>query len=186
MSTDPIETSPLEPAPTARSSVIRPLGSFDLQLLAALHGRCFTAAWDQAWSATSFAEILAMPGAGGWLISDGDQPQGFIVTRNVVDEMEIILIAIDPDHRRRGLAGQLLAAACTQAGQNGIHAIFLEQAEPNLPARALYHRHGFAEVGRRRGYYQGASSTSGQGRVDALILRRDLIQEGPADASPAR
>lgn len=154
---------------------LRPLGPFDLQLLAALHERCFTAAWDQAWSATSFAEILAMPGAGGWLASisepsPDEQPVGFILTRQVLDEMEIILVAVDPAQRRRGFAGELLQAALRDAAKAGIRTVFLEQAAPNLAAQGLYARHGFAVVGRRRGYYRGRSGEA----ADALILRRDL------------
>jgi ribosomal-protein-alanine N-acetyltransferase len=150
--------------------LIRSLGPFDLHLLAALHERCFTAPWDQLWSATSFAEILAMPGAAGWLISDENQPLGFAVVRCVVDEMEIILIAIDPDHRRRGLAGTLLDGVLETAGQNGIKTVFLEQAAPNLAARQLYASRGFTEVGQRRRYYHGPAGDV----ADAVILRRDL------------
>jgi ribosomal-protein-alanine N-acetyltransferase len=185
---------------SAPATSIRPLGPFDLQLLAALHEMCFTAPWDQAWSATSFAEILAMPGAGGWLISRdvqpldeqtpgeqapseqapseqapseqalGEQPRGFILTRHVLDEMEIILVAIDPEYRRLGLAGRLLQAALQDAAGKGIRTVFLEQAAPNLAAHQLYVRHGFADVGRRRGYYRGRTGEM----ADALILRRDL------------
>lgn len=164
---------PTGPNPATRLSDprIRTLGSFDLQLLAALHQRCFSAPWDQAWSATSFAEILAMPGAGGWLISDGEQPLGFALVRCVLDEMEIILIAIDPARRRCGLGGRLLDAVLTAAREMGIASVFLEQASPNLAARHLYVSRGFVEVGRRRDYYHGRSGDV----ADALVLRLDLV-----------
>ncbi|HVJ42867.1 MAG TPA: GNAT family N-acetyltransferase [Dongiaceae bacterium] len=151
-------------------TAIRALGPFDLQLLAALHERSFTAPWDQAWPAASFAEILAMPGAGGWLISAGDQPAGFILLRKVVDEMEIILIASDPAWRRQGLAGRLLDHVLAEARQAGVKTAFLEQAAPNLAAQQLYAGRGFHPVGRRRGYYRGRDGVP----VDAVILRRDL------------
>lgn len=157
------------PPPGAAPS-IRQLGAFDLQLLAALHARCFTAPWDQDWSATSFGEILAMPGAGGWLITDGNQPQGFILTRQVLDEMEIILVGIDPAYRRRGLAGRLLDAVLSAAGRSGVRTIFLEQAAPNQAAQGLYASRGFQPVGRRAGYYRGRDGAV----IDAVVLRRDL------------
>lgn len=157
------------------TTAVRPLGPFDLQLLEALHARCFTAAWDQAWTAASFAEILAMPGAGGWLISEGDQPAGFVLVRNVVDEMEIILIASDPACRRQGFAGRLLDHALVNAKRTGVKTVFLEQAAPNLPAQQLYASRGFRQVGRRRGYYRGREGAL----VDAVILRRDL--DGPEE-----
>ncbi|HVJ34347.1 MAG TPA: GNAT family N-acetyltransferase [Terriglobia bacterium] len=158
-------------------TAIRPLGPFDLQLLEALHARCFTAPWDQPWTAASFAEILAMPGAGGWLISEGDQPAGFVLLRNVVDEMEIILIASDPARRRQGFAGRLLDHALAMARRAGAQTVFLEQAAPNLPAQQLYASRGFRQVGRRRGYYRGRDGVS----IDAVILRRDLDGAGKAE-----
>lgn len=150
--------------------IVRPLGPFDLNLLAAMHAACFTAAWDQPWSAVSFAEVLAMPGASGWLIGDGAQPAGFILVRSVLDEMEVILIAIDPAQRQRGLAGILLDTALAAAGEAGVKSVFLEQAAPNSAARALYASRHFRAVGERRGYYHG---TSGE-VADAVILRLDL------------
>ena len=159
---------------------IRALGAFDTPLLAALHARCFTAAWDQDWPAASFAEILAMPGAGGWLISTADGPQaeepheeqpgGFILTRQVLDEMEIILIGIDPAHRRRGIAGRLLDFTLSAANRSGVKTVFLEQAAPNMAAQALYASRGFRPVGRRPGYYRNREGEA----VDAVVLRRDL------------
>jgi ribosomal-protein-alanine N-acetyltransferase len=153
------------------SPLIRRLGVFDLPLLAALHARCFTAAWDQDWPATSFAEILAMPGAGGWLISDGKDPQGFILTRQVLDEMEIILIGIDPVYRRHGIAGRLLDFTLNEASRTGVKTVFLEQAAPNAAAQGLYLGRGFQPVGRRAGYYRNREGAA----VDAVILRRDLV-----------
>lgn len=152
--------------------IIRALGPFDLQLLARMHEICFTAPWDQPWSAASFAEILAMPGAAGWLISWNDQPLGFILTRSVLDEMEILLIAIDPAARHRGHGGVLLDRAIAAAMQLGIRHVFLEQAVPNSAARALYASRGFQEVGRRPDYYHGPAGD----RADAVILRLDVAQ----------
>jgi ribosomal-protein-alanine N-acetyltransferase len=53
----------------------------------------------------------------------------------------------------------------------GVRAIFLEVDEDNIPARRLYERAGFREVGRRKGYYQHESGNS----ATALVLRRDLV-----------
>lgn len=151
---------------------MRSLGSFDLEILAELHRLCFTAPWDQSWSTGSFAEILAMPGAAGWLISDQDaaalhQPRGFILVRSVLDEMEIILVGTDPQYRQRGLGGRLVDQAIDFARQTGIKHVFLEHAAPNLAARALYRSRGFAEIGSRPGYYRGPAGES----IDARVLR---------------
>lgn len=163
---------------------LRPIGPFDLQILAALHAASFTAPWDQPWRTDSFAEILAMPGASGLLLAEGDEPLGFIVTRRVLDEMEIILLAIHPGRRQAGLGHRLAKAAIDQAadgaaaiGQampgdtsSAVRSVFLEYAAPNRAAERLYRGLGFVQVGRRRGYYQGA----GAERIDAVTMRLDI------------
>ncbi|MRX49428.1 GNAT family N-acetyltransferase [Paracoccus sp. S-4012] len=127
--------------------------------LAALHARCFTA--PPPWSAAAFADILSLPGA--FLIL---QPGGFLVGRVVADEAELLTLAVAPEARRHGL-GRALCEGFAAAGRaNGAASAFLEVAEDNAPARALYAAAGWREAGRRRGYY-------GPGR-DAMILRLDL------------
>lgn len=76
------------------------------------------------------------------------QVAGFIVSRSVHLEREILNLAVAPEWRRRGVAKALLEH---QLGRGGTH--FLEVRESNLAARALYRTLGFQEVGRRLGYY---------------------------------
>jgi ribosomal protein S18 acetylase RimI-like enzyme len=79
------------------------------------------------------------------------QIAGFVVSRQVADgEREILNVAVRPDFRRMGIATQLLQAEL--AGWPGTH--FLEVRESNAPARQLYGRLGFQEVGTRPGYYE--------------------------------
>ncbi len=70
-----------------------------------MHAEIFNAPWDQPWSAQSFAEILAMPGARGWLMTSGGAPIGFLLARFTLDEGEILLTGIVPAAQRRGHAG---------------------------------------------------------------------------------
>lgn len=76
------------------------------------------------------------------------QIAGFIVSRSVYQEREILNLAVAPEWRRRGVAKALLEH---QLAQGGTH--FLEVRESNLAAQALYRQFGFHEVGRRFGYY---------------------------------
>ena len=71
-----------------------------------------------------------------------------------------------PDARRAGLGRRLLQGAQDRAASDGARAMFLEVAEDNFPARALYVACGYRPVGRRRGYYAGGG--------DALVLRLPL------------
>ena len=126
--------------------------------LAALHATAF----DAPWSAVEFAQLLDGPG-----VFAVAEPDGFILIRVVADEAEILTLAVRPEARGAGLGGRLVGQGAVRAAQAGARRLFLEVAETNAAARALYARAGFALIGRRRGYYEG-------GRTDALVLGLDL------------
>jgi [ribosomal protein S18]-alanine N-acetyltransferase len=149
---------------------IRPVTAFDLALLAELHAAIFDAPWDQPWSSQSFAEILAMPGAGGWLLTVGQVPVGFALARFTLDEGEILMMGILPETRRRGHAARLILQVMTAARNSGVARLFLEHAASNIAAGALYGRFGFKPIGRRRAYYE----RRGGGREDAVTLSCQL------------
>src|SRR6185369_14045555 len=158
-------------APESPEAVsVRPVTAFDLAVLAELHKAIFKAPWDQPWSAQSFAEILAMPGAYGWLMSSADTPIGFMLVRFTLDEGEILLTGIVPEARRRGHAARLMRILIDSARAAGITKLFLEHAAGNEAAGALYGRFGFSRIGRRRAYYE----RRGGGREDAITLRYNL------------
>jgi ribosomal-protein-alanine N-acetyltransferase len=93
---------------------------------------------------------------------------GFILSRMVVDEAEILSVAVAPRSRSRGLARRLLDLHLRRLAGLGTRSVFLEVEEGNEPALRLYRRAGFRQVGRREGYYQESRGAA------ALILRRDL------------
>ncbi len=129
----------------------------DPAALAALHAEAFDAPWDAA----SLSALLTSPGV--FAVAEED---GFILIRVVADEAEILTLAVRPAARRGGLGGRLVAAAVVRAAALGAERMFLEVAEDNVAARALYARAGFNEAGRRRGYYARADGS----REDALVL----------------
>ena len=140
------------------------------ELLAALHAACF----DDAWSARSIGAMLATPGAFGLLAGAGDDgPAGFILLRAAADEAEILSLAVLPAARRRGVGRRLLAEAIDRLVEAGVRRLVLEVAENNAAARGLYAGAGFAEVGRRPGYYR-----QGPRLVAALIMARNLDSAG--------
>jgi ribosomal-protein-alanine N-acetyltransferase len=143
---------------------------FDPALLAELHAAIFQAPWDQPWSAQGFAEVLAMPGACGWLLIESDAPVGFMLARFIRDEGEILLTGTLPRAQRRGHAARMMRALLDSARAAGVTALFLEHAASNHAAGALYRRFGFSPIGRRRAYYE----RRGGGREDAVTLRCDL------------
>src|SRR5690606_32388544 len=100
---------------------------------------------------------------------------GFILMRVAADEAEILTLAVRPAARRAGLGGRLVGEGVLTATARGAGRVFLEVAEDNAAARALYARTGFAEAGRRRGYYARADG----GRRDALLLVLNLVPALP-------
>jgi ribosomal-protein-alanine N-acetyltransferase len=133
----------------------------DLAPMAAIHAGCFPDAWD----VRALAELLATPGT--FAVSSLD---GFILARTAGGEAEILTLAVLPAARRHGLGRALVIEAASHAQQSGAHDMFLEVGVSNVAARALYKSLGFAEAGRRKGYYARPGLLS----EDALILRANL------------
>jgi ribosomal-protein-alanine N-acetyltransferase len=150
------------------SPTITEAGAEAAALLAALHERGIGAA-GPAWTEAAFATLLALPGRRAFIAGEGDAPVGFILLGLAADEAEIITLAVLPAARRRGVGAALVTAAGREAAARGAARLFLEVAEDNAPARALYSRAGFLPVGRRKGYY-----THEGGAVDALVLSLSL------------
>lgn len=137
----------------------------------------------QVWNETAVAEVLAMPGAYGFLAAPGEEisaagslgagnpePAGFLLGCNRADSGEILSLGTARVWRRRGVARTLLRAAMTRAEAAGIPRLFLEVAEDNAAARDLYAGAGFANVARRPAYYRRADGPA----AGALVLARDF------------
>ena len=131
--------------------------------LAALHRRCFT--HPRPWTAREFAALLA--GHGAFLCGGAE---GFALGRALAGEAELLTLAVPPEARRQGRGRALLAAFEAEALDREAAIAFLEVADDNAAARALYRGAGYVEAGRRPGYY----ATSRGGRVDALLLRKAI------------
>ena len=95
-----------------------------------------------------------MPGVRLMLAFLDDEPAGFALTRVVIDEIELLLLATAPAHRRRGVAATLLRALLVEAQGEGCRQMHLEVRAGNDAAQ-LYTANGFSRIGERRGYYKG-------------------------------
>jgi ribosomal-protein-alanine N-acetyltransferase len=157
-------------APKDDRLVLRPIGTADAAWLSLLHADVFA---DEAWNAEAFAGLMAPAGARGLIAErvspEGVEPVGFVLHRFVADEAEILALAVAPAARRQGVARALLEGAIADARSGGSTVMFLEVAEDNRAACALYRAAGFREVGRRPGYYR-----RGEAYVTALVLRASL------------
>jgi ribosomal-protein-alanine N-acetyltransferase len=130
--------------------------------MARCHARAFGGR-GQAWSARDIADLLSSP----TVFPVGDA-RCFALGRVVAGEAELLTLACDPAHQGQGLGRACLTDFEAEAQARGGHEVFLEVAEDNIPAQALYLRAGYTRTARRKAYYprQGADT------VDALVLRK--------------
>lgn len=131
--------------------------------LAQVHAAAFV--MPRPWSGAEIADLLAGP-----LCFLVQEPDGFLIGRVVAGEAELLTVAVKPCAQGRGIGLRLVQGFVTQAASRGAETAFLEVAETNAAARAVYLRAGFAQTGRRRAYYHAADGTA----VDALVLMRKI------------
>jgi ribosomal-protein-alanine N-acetyltransferase len=116
------------------------------------------------WSEPTFRGLLQRADAELLVVELDGQLAGYAVFWQVLDQGELGNVAVDPVHRRRGLARRLVAAVMERAGERGVRELFLEVRPSNTGARQLYESLGFARVGQRRNYYQEPVE-------DAVVMR---------------
>lgn len=146
--------------------LIRRAGLADVPAIWGIEQKSFLTPWSR-WSflaelaqGHSHTLVAGPPSSHPW------QTWGYLIFWVVLDEMHILNLAVRPDHRRRGIARQLLAEGLTLARTLGAELAWLEARPSNLAALALYKSFGFREVGRRPRYYDDTQE-------DALLLTLD-------------
>jgi ribosomal-protein-alanine N-acetyltransferase len=139
---------------------IVPITAAHLPQLAALEQVCFPA---DPWSEDLFRDALENPRV-CILLAEGEDGAalGYAVLSTVLDEGNLDNIAVAPDARRQGVADALLRAL-TGFGRERLSVLMLEVRASNIPAIALYEKHGFAAVGRRKNYYDAP-------KEDAILM----------------
>ena len=130
--------------------------------MAQLHAESFTL--PPPWSQAELEATLASP-----FTFALTKPQAFLLAQVVAGEATLLTIAVAPIARRLGLGRALVVDFLTQSRQRQATSAFLEVAETNHAARALYTAAGFAPTGRRKGYYRAAGQS-----VDAILMGRAL------------
>lgn len=136
----------------------------DAKALAALHARCFET--PRPWSEGEFRSLMA--GGAVFLVGGGG---GFALGQAAGDEAELLTLAVPPEARRQGRGRALLDGFEAEARRRGAARAMLEVSAANTAARALYADAGYAELGRRKGYYRAPDGR----RIDALVLGRPLL-----------
>jgi [ribosomal protein S18]-alanine N-acetyltransferase len=140
----------------------------DLPAIMPVMTSAFSTRFGEAWTEAQCLGVLAMPGSQLIVARDVD-PVGFALSRTIIDECELMLLAVAPESQQIGVGRELLKTMIANAEAAGARTVFLEVRQGN-PAIALYSSAHFREVGRRRGYYRG---TDGE-VFDALTYRLTL------------
>ena len=140
---------------------IQPMTAEHIPRIAALEKVCFGG---EAWSEALFWAALENP-AVDVLLARGEDSGilGYAVLSGVLDEGNLDSIAVAPAARRQGAADALLTAVLVLCRERGLVRLMLEVRASNAPAIALYEKHGFTGVGRRKSYYTGP-------REDAILM----------------
>ena len=131
--------------------------------VAELEKLCFgTEAWSEKSVTSELTNRLSL-----WLVAlDGERVSGYVGSQSVLGESDMMNVAVHPDYRRQGIAEKLCLALVEALKEKGNHCLTLEVRASNEPAKALYEKLGFIQVGLRKNYYRNP-------REDACILRKE-------------
>jgi len=124
------------------------------------------ASYPTPWSRSMFAGELAKPSGICMGAFQGEDMLGYLIVARYVDAWHVMNIAVDPDHRGRGIATMVLERLFELTAEDARRGYTLEVRVSNAGAILLYERLGFRQRGVRRGYYT-------DNREDALIMWRD-------------
>ena len=142
--------------------ILETMNAAHVAQIAALEKICFSDPWSERSIASELDNKLAF-----WLVAvEGESVTGYIGSQTVMEETDMMNVAVHPDFRRQGIAEALVSGLVEQLKAMGSHCLTLEVRASNAPAIALYEKLGFAEIGRRKNYYRNP-------REDALILRKE-------------
>ena len=150
-----------------RTVRLREMKRADMPAIIALEQELFP---EDAWTPEMFAAEFAQPAARRlYLVAEAANTligyAGMMFTGG--SQADVVTLAVNADRWGNGTGTALLMALVDEAGMRGYEEVLLEVREDNPRARQLYRRHGFTEVGIRRGYYQPSG-------VDAVVMRKGL------------
>ncbi|PZU10069.1 GNAT family N-acetyltransferase [Sphingomonas sp.] len=146
----------------------------DIEAVMRVMDAAFDPVYGEAWNRGQVLGILSLSDV--WLIlatPEGEElPEGFALARRTLDEAELLLLAVRPEARSRGIGRALVEAIADQARERGAIRLMLEMRDGN-PALALYSSARFTQIGRRRDYYRGRDHVL----HDAITLARSLAAD---------
>lgn len=141
---------------------INPMKEDHVAQIAALEKQCFADPWSEGSIASELDNPLSL-----WLVAEQDGAVcGYVGSQTVLDETDMMNIAVRPDCRRQGIAAALIDELIVRLKERGSHILRLEVRVSNAPAIALYDSLGFTQLGLRKNYYRNP-------KENALILGKE-------------
>lgn len=141
---------------------IVPMNESHVCQVAELEKLCFSDPWSEKSVASELTNPLSL-----WLVALEDETvAGYVGSQTVLEETDMMNIAVHPDFRRRGIGECLVSALAEALKGKGSRCLTLEVRASNAPARALYEKLGFSQIGLRKNYYRNP-------KEDACILRKE-------------
>ena len=138
--------------------------------------RAFDPFWREAWTRRQVADSFALStthalllDSQGNIANTSEDTIGFVLSRLVLDEEELLLVAIAPEYRGQGLGKRLIEYSTAASRDKGAVQMFLEM-RANNPAERIYRAAGFEPIGMRKDYYRTAD---GQ-KLDAITFGKIL------------
>lgn len=112
--------------------------------------QCFSVPWTRNQLAAQMSDSMYI-----FLAAEDESGRavGYVGLMYVLDEGYISNVAVSPSRRREGIADMLLTELYARAKAKKLSFLTLEVRESNAPAQSLYKKHGYTEVGMRKGYY---------------------------------
>lgn len=130
--------------------------------IAQLEAQCFSDPWSEKSIASELENPLSL-----WLVAEENgRVFGYVGSQTVLDESDMMNVAVDPRFRRQGIARALIETLISKLAKMGSRCLRLEVRVSNENARALYERMGFQQLGLRKNYYHNP-------KEDALILGKE-------------
>ena len=141
---------------------IEKMNSDHVSQVAALEAICFHDPWSENSVASELSNPLSL-----WLVALEDgQVTGYVGSQTVAGETDMMNVAVHPDHRRKGIAEELIASLVEELKAMESRCLTLEVRASNIPAITLYEKLGFLQIGLRKNYYRNP-------KENALILRKE-------------
>ena len=144
--------------------IIKRMASEHVPQIAFLEKLCFHDPWSESSIASELNNSLSL-----WLVAmEDDTVVGYVGSQTVLGWTDMMNIAVHPDHRRKKIGEQLVLSLEEELKKQESTCLTLEVRASNEPAKSLYYKLGFLEVGRRKNYYRNP-------KEDALILRKEWV-----------